>query len=116
MFGLFQLVCEHTLQVVQAVYTHAICSNVKSLVSIIISTYYLEKVHWVAFDNGIVKRPIVNILIFVACLLFFGKNSLEKYYKQDVIINRNLETPLNISPPSKNLNFFCPSNYFYIFT
>ena len=49
-------------------------------------------------------RPFVNILLFIAYLLFFGKNSLEKYYKQDVIINRNLETPLNISPPGTNLN------------
>ena len=49
-------------------------------------------------------RPFVNILLFIAYLLFFGKNSLEKYYKQDVIINRNLETPLNTSPPGTNLN------------
>ena len=67
----------------------------------------MQSIHIHAICNFVTMellRPFVNILLFIAYLLFFGKNSLEKYYKQDVIINRNLETPLNISPPGTNLN------------
>ena len=46
-----------------------------------------------------VLRPFINILLFVAFLLFFGRNSIEKFLKGDVIINRNVAEAFNISQP-----------------
>ena len=46
-----------------------------------------------------VSRPLVNILLFVAYFVFFGRYSMEKYLKGDVVINRNIEMTDNVSPP-----------------
>ena len=46
-----------------------------------------------------VVRPFVNILLFIAFMVFFGRNSLEKYLKGDVVINRNVNKTVNISQP-----------------
>ena len=46
-----------------------------------------------------VSRPLVNILLFVAYFVFFGRYSMKKYLKGDVVINRNTEMTDNVSPP-----------------
>ena len=46
-----------------------------------------------------VSRPFVSILLFVAYFVFFGRYSIKKYFKGDVVINRNIEMTANISPP-----------------
>ena len=46
-----------------------------------------------------VVRPFVNILLFLAFLVFFGRKSLERYLKGDVVINRNVNKTVNISQP-----------------
>ena len=44
-------------------------------------------------------RPFINILLFLAYFIFFGRYSIKKYLKGDVVINRNVEMTDNISPP-----------------
>ena len=49
-----------------------------------------------------VLRPFVNISLFVAFFWFFGRNSVEKYLKGDVIISRNTDRTVDIIQPGKN--------------
>ena len=51
-----------------------------------------------------VLRPFINILLFVAYLLFFGRISIEKYLKGDVTVNRNEYKNYNVSPPGIGTN------------
>ena len=53
-----------------------------------------------------VLRPFINILLFVAYLLFFGRVSIEKYLKGDVTINRNEFKKYNVIPPGTNDTYF----------
>ena len=56
----------------------------------------------------VVIRLIVNILLFLAFFFFFGRNSIEKYLKGDVTINRNEYKNYNVSPPGTNdRRIFC---------
>ena len=48
-------------------------------------------------------RPFINILLFLAYFVFFGRYSIKRYLKGDVVVNRNTEMTDNISPPGKKL-------------
>ena len=60
-----------------------------------------------------VLRPFINILLFVAFLLFFGRNSIEKFLKGDVIINRNVVEAFNISQPGIDFSSLAITETFY---
>ena len=53
-----------------------------------------------------VVRLIVNILLFLAFFVFFGRKSMEKYFKGDVTINRNEFKNYNVIPPGTNDTYF----------
>ena len=44
-------------------------------------------------------RPFINILLFLAYFVFFGRHSIKRYFKGDVVVNRNIEMSDVISPP-----------------
>ena len=44
-------------------------------------------------------RLFISMLLFVAYFVFFGRYSMKKYLKGDVVVNRNTEMTDNISPP-----------------
>ena len=48
-------------------------------------------------------RPFINILLFLAYFVFFGRHSIKRYLKGDVVVNRNTEMTDDISPPGTKL-------------
>ena len=61
-----------------------------------------------------VLRPFVNILLFVVFFWFFGRNSLEKYLKGDVIISRNTDRMVDNIQPGMNSQQPKPNHFITI--
>ena len=55
-------------------------------------------------------RPFINILLFLAYFVFFGRHSIKRYFKGDVVVNRNIEMTDNISPPGTKFIIFSSYN------
>ena len=51
------------------------------------------------------SRIVINVALLIIFILYFGKNSMDKYFHGGVVISRDEEKTYNITPPGVNIFF-----------